>query len=58
MGERKKESVTGILLSRIGGFIVFLILLAILNILSGAYVQSPTFIRIVEFLNAASASLS
>ncbi len=52
MGERKKESVTGILLSRIGGFIVFLILLAILNILSGAYVQSPTFIRIVEFLNA------
>ncbi|MDV2482722.1 hypothetical protein F8E02_12090 [Methanoculleus sp. Wushi-C6] len=52
MRERKKESVGGILISRIAGFIVFLILLAVLNILSGDYVQSPIFIRIVEFLNA------
>lgn len=52
MGKQKKESATGILLSRIGGFIFFLILLAVLNILSGGYVQSPIFVRIVEFLNA------
>lgn len=52
MGERRKESVGGILVSRIAGIVVFLILLAVLNILSGDYVQSPTFIRIVEFLNA------
>jgi hypothetical protein len=52
MGKRKKESAAGILVSRIGGFIFFLILLAVLNILAGAYVQSPIFVRIVEFLNA------
>ncbi|WP_332450075.1 hypothetical protein [Methanoculleus sp.] len=51
MGQ-KKESIAGILVSRIGGFIVFLILLGILNLLAGAYVQAPVFVQIVAFLNA------
>ncbi len=52
MGERRKESVVEVLVSRIIGIVVFLIVLGILNILSGAYVQTPIFIQIVEFLNA------
>lgn len=51
MGQ-KKESIAGILVSRIGGFIVFLILLGVLNLLAGAYVQAPVFVQIVAFLNA------
>jgi len=51
MGERKKESFFTILISRIAGIVIFLILLAILNALTG-YVQSLTFLRVVEFLNA------
>ena len=52
MGGRKRESIAGILISRIGGFIFFLILLAVLNLLDGAYVQSPVFVQVVAFLNA------
>lgn len=52
MHERKKESVAGVLVSRTIGIVVFLILLGVLNILAGAYVQTPTFLRIVAFLNA------
>lgn len=52
MGERRKESFFGVLVSRVIGIVVFLILLAVLNALAGAYVQSPTFLRVVEFLNA------
>ncbi len=52
MGERRKESVVGVLVSRTIGIVVFLILLGILNILAGDYVQTPTFLRIVAFLNA------
>lgn len=51
MGERKKESFFAILISRIAGIVIFLILLAILNALTG-YVQSLTFLHVVEFLNA------
>ncbi len=52
MGERRKESVVEVLVSRIIGLIIFLILLGILNILAGAYVQTPIFLQIVAFLNA------
>ena len=52
MGERRKESVVGVLVSRLIGIVVFLILLGILNALAGAYIQSPTFLRVVAFLNA------
>ncbi|MDK2988811.1 MAG: hypothetical protein PWR16_340 [Methanoculleus sp.] len=52
MGEHRKESVAEVLMSRIIGLVVFLIVLAILNILAGAYVQTPIFLRIVAFLNA------
>ena len=51
MGEKKKESIAGILISRIGGFIIFLILLGILNNLPGAHVQAAVFLQIVAFLN-------
>lgn len=51
MGERRKESFFGVLVSRVIGIVIFLILLAVLNALAG-YVQSPTFLRVVEFLNA------
>jgi len=47
-----KESVVGVLIARIVGLVVFLILLGILNILAGAYVQTPIFLQIVAFLNA------
>lgn len=49
---RGKESIAGILVSRIGGFIIFLILLGVLNLLAGAYIQAPVFVQIVAFLNA------
>jgi hypothetical protein len=52
MGERRKESVVGILISRVIGLVIFLILLGILNVLAGDYVQSPIFLQIVAFLNA------
>jgi hypothetical protein len=52
MGERRKESVVGVLISRVIGLVIFLILLGILNILAGDYVQSPIFLQIVAFLNA------
>jgi len=52
MGERRKESVAEVLVSRIIGLIIFLIVLGILNILAGAYVQTPIFLQIVAFLNA------
>ncbi|MDK2889483.1 MAG: hypothetical protein PWR21_114 [Methanoculleus sp.] len=52
MGEHRKESATEVLISRIIGLVVFLIVLAILNILAGAYVQTPIFLQIVAFLNA------
>jgi hypothetical protein len=52
MGERRKESVFGVLISRVIGLVVFLILLGILNILAGGYVQTPVFLQIVAFLNA------
>ncbi|HOI12940.1 MAG TPA: hypothetical protein PLG75_03745 [Methanoculleus sp.] len=52
MGERKKESIGEVLISRIIGIVIFLIVLAILNILSGTYVQNPIFLQIVAFLNA------
>ena len=51
MGERKKRSFFGVLISSIIGIVIFLILLALLNALTG-YVQSLTFLRVVEFLNA------
>lgn len=51
MGERRKESFFGVLISRIIGLVILLILIAILNALAG-YVQSLTFLRVVEFLNA------
>jgi len=51
MGERRKESVVGVLISRIIGIVVFLILLGILNALAGAYIQSPTFLRVVVHSN-------
>jgi hypothetical protein len=51
MGERRKESFAGVLVSRLTGIIVFLILLGVLNLIAGAYVQSPAFLRVVEFLN-------
>ncbi|MFA7199548.1 MAG: hypothetical protein WC093_09670 [Methanoculleus sp.] len=49
---REKESIAGILVSRIGGFIIFLVLLGVLNLLAGTYVQAPVFVQIVAFLNA------
>lgn len=52
MGERRKESVAEVLVSRVIGIVVFLIVLGILNILAGAYVQAPIFLQVVEFLNA------
>jgi hypothetical protein len=52
MGKRREESVAEVLISRIIGLVIFLIVLAILNILAGAYVQAPIFLRIVAFLNA------
>ena len=39
MGERRKESFAGVLVSRLTGIIVFLILLGVLNIIAGAYVN-------------------
>jgi len=52
MGERRKESVAEVLVSRVIGIVVFLIVLGILNILAGAYVQAPIFLQVVGFLNA------
>ena len=52
MGERKKESIAEVLVSRVVGIVVFLIVLGILNILAGAYVRIPIFLQVVEFLNA------
>ncbi len=52
MRERRAESVAGVLISRIIGLVVFLIVLGILNILAGTYVQAPTYLHIVAFLNA------
>jgi hypothetical protein len=52
MGKRREESVAEVLISRIIGLAIFLIVLAILNILAGAYVQAPIFLQIVAFLNA------
>ena len=51
MGERRKESFVGVLVSRLTGIIVFLILLGVLNIIAGVYVRSPAFLRVVELLN-------
>ncbi|WP_214020686.1 hypothetical protein [Methanoculleus sp.] len=51
MGERSQESVAEVLISRIIGLVVFLIVLGILNVLAGAYVQTPIFLQIVAFLN-------
>ncbi len=45
MGERRKESVAEVLVSRVIGIVVFLIVLGILNILAGAYVQAPIFLQ-------------
>lgn len=45
------ESVPGILISRIAGFVVFLILLGILNLIAGYY-RGGIFLEVVGFLNA------
>lgn len=52
MGGRKKRSVVGVLVSWAIGLVIFLVLLGVLNILTGSYVQAPIFVRIVGFLNA------
>ncbi|MDN5340373.1 MAG: hypothetical protein PWQ30_1482 [Euryarchaeota archaeon] len=52
MGERRKESVAEVLVSRVIGIVIFLIVLGILNILAGSYVRAPIFLLVVEFLNA------
>ena len=52
MAGHRKESVAEVLISGVIGIVVFLIVLAVLNILAGAYIQAPIFLQIVEFLNA------
>jgi len=52
MAGHRRESITGILISRVIGIVAFLIVLAVLNILAGAYIQAPIFLQIVGFLNA------
>ena len=52
MAGHRKESVAGVLISGVIGIVVFLIVLAVLNILAGTYVQAPVFLQLVEFLNA------
>ncbi|WP_301663158.1 hypothetical protein [Methanoculleus frigidifontis] len=51
MTRRARESVPGILISRIGGFVIFLILLGILNLIAGSY-RGEIFLEVVGFLNA------
>jgi hypothetical protein len=51
MIERTRESIAGILISRIGGFVIFLILLGILNIIAESY-RGEIFLQVVGFLNA------
>ena len=52
MAGHRKESVAGVLISGVIGIVVFLLVLAVLTILAGTYVQAPVFLQLVEFLNA------
>ncbi len=51
MIERTRESIAGILISRLVGFVIFLIFLGILNIIAESY-RGEIFLQIVGFLNA------
>jgi hypothetical protein len=51
MVEKRKQSPIEILFSRVIGIVVFLILLGILNLVAGTYIESTIFLQIVEFLN-------